>query len=87
MRIPSEHSDLPSDNNKINTDYYQHLEDYVFNYFFGLTFTKLENMVVLENTGGNGIVTIGNNQYLQPDYLPPTMNSSVSIFFFILRHF
>jgi len=33
-------------------------------------------MVVLE--GGGGVVTIGNNQYLQPDYLAP-LPTTVSI--------
>lgn len=33
-------------------------------------------MVVLE--GGGGVVTIGNNQYLQPDYLAP-LQTTVSI--------
>lgn len=33
-------------------------------------------MVVLE--GGGGVVTIGNNQYLQPDYLAP-LTTAVSI--------
>lgn len=33
-------------------------------------------MVVLE--GGGGVVTIGNNQYLQPDYLTP-LSTTVSI--------
>ena len=35
-------------------------------------------MVVLE--GGGGVVTIGNNQYLQPDYLAP-LPTTVSIFY------
>ena len=35
-------------------------------------------MVVLE--GGGGVVTIGNNQYLQPDYLAP-LPAAVSIIF------
>jgi len=39
-------------------------------------FENNEKMVVLE--GGGGVVTIGNNQYLQPDYLAP-LPTTVSI--------
>lgn len=38
-------------------------------------------MVVLE--GGGGVVTIGNNQYLQPDYLAP-LPTAVSILIILI---
>lgn len=48
---------------------------------FGLPFVdyflpfETPTMVVLE--GGGSVVTIGSNQYLQPDYLAPTTVSSL----------